>query len=240
MTGLQLIEGSLRLIGVLAEGESLSANGANDALDSFNAMLDSWSNESLIVFPDLREVFALSSVGLSQTYTWGTGGTLNSSRPMRVKKALIQLSSATTPTEIPVELLTMEEYASVILKTLQSNFPLYAYIDDAYPTRNVNVWPVPTDSTNSLVFYSTKPLTQASLNVALSLPPGYLRALRYNLAIELAPEYGKVIPDPVTAIAIESKAAVKRNNTKPRYLVVDSALRSGGSVYNWRTDGYER
>jgi hypothetical protein len=240
-SGLQLLSSSARLIGVLAEGESLSAQGANDALNSLNDLLDSWSNEGLIAFPLLRETFALATVGLQQTYTWGTGANLNSAWPMRVRKALIQLTGTSPPIELPMQMLNADEYAAVVLKTLQSNFPLYCYIDDAYPARNVNVWPVPTDSTNSLGFYSTKPLiTIATLGQVLSVPPGYLRAIRYALAIELAPEYGKTAPQEVIAIAEQSKAAIKRNNTKPIYLTMDAALTGKSAVYNWKTDGYDR
>lgn len=240
MTGLDLITGALKLIGAYAPGESLSSTDANDALSVLNDLIDGWSNESLIVFPVVRDVFAFSSVGLQQTYTWGSSANLNSARPMRIKTAIIQLTAENPAIELPMQILNQEEYASVVLKTLQSTFPLYCYIDDAYPSRNVSVWPVPTDSTNSLVFYSTKPLSEAALNTALSLPPGYLRALRFNLAVDLAPEYGKPVPDNVIAIAVESKAVIKRSNTKPSYLKVDSALRALPSVYNWRTDGYEK
>lgn len=240
MTGLDVITGALRLIGVLASGESPSSNESTDALNTFNQLIDSWSNEELIVIPVVRDVFAFASVGLAETYTWGTSATLNSARPMSVKRALIQLTGTSPPIELPMEILNMEEYAAVVLKSLQSSFPLYCYIDDAYPSRNVSVWPVPTDSTNSLVFYSTKPMVSAVLNTALSLPPGYLRALRFSLAVDLAPEYGRAIPAEVAAIAVESKAQIKRMNTKPTYLLADLALSGRPSVYNWKTDGYDR
>lgn len=241
-SGLQLISGAARLIGVLAEGESLSAQGANDALNSLNDLLDSWSNESLIAFPLLREVFALATIGLQETYTWGSpGDNFTSIRPQNVRKAIIQLTGSTPSIELPMQIMNADEYAAITLKPLPSNFPLYCYIDDAYPRRNVNVWPVPTDSTNSLVFYSTKPLLDIStLSQMLSLPPGYQRALRYALAIELASEYGKTPSEVVVAIAEQSKAAIKRNNTKPIYLRMDSALSGKAAVYNWKTDGYDR
>lgn len=240
-SGLQLIEGAARLIGVLGEGQALSAQGSNDALNTLNDLVDSWSNEGLIAFPILRETFALGSVGLRETYTWGASANLNSTRPQSIRKALIQLTGSSPAIELPMTILNVDQYASVVLKSLQSNFPLFCYIDDAYPNRNVNVWPVPTDSTNSLVFYSVKPLVNiATLTTTLSLPPGHQRALRYALAVELAPEYGRPVPDSVIAVAVESKAAIKRANTKPIYLTVEAAVAGRPGVYNWKTDGYER
>lgn len=240
MTGLDLIEGAMRLINVLAEGESASSDSTDTALSALNDMLDSWSNEGLIAFPVVRESFAFSVIGLLQTYSWGSTGAFGSARPQTVKKGLIQLSGSNPPLELPLPILNMEEYSAVTLKTLTSTFPLYCYIDDAYPASNVSVWPVPTDSTNSLIFYSVKPLSSAILNSALSVPPGYLRAMRFALAIELASEFGKTVPEATVAIAVQAKAVIKRNNLKPHYLIVDAAVRSSPAVYNWRTDGYDR
>ena len=55
----------------------------------------------------------------------------------------------------------------------------------------------------------TKP---ALLATELTFPPGYLRAFRYNLACEMAPEFG-VEPSPqVQRIAMTSKRNLKRIN----------------------------
>jgi hypothetical protein len=51
------------------------------------------------------------------------------------------------------------------------------------------------------------------LTTALAFPPGYLRAFKYNLACELAPEFG-VEPSPtVSRIAMTSKRNLKRINS---------------------------
>jgi hypothetical protein len=45
-----IINGSLRLLGVLAEGEVPSAETSQDALRAMNQMIDSWNTERLSVF----------------------------------------------------------------------------------------------------------------------------------------------------------------------------------------------
>ena len=45
-----IIDGSLRLLGVLAEGETPSAETAQDALAAMNQMIQSWNTERLAVF----------------------------------------------------------------------------------------------------------------------------------------------------------------------------------------------
>lgn len=240
MTGQDLIDGALRLIGALAEGETASANTTNDALSALNDLLDSWSNESLIAFPVVREQLTFASAGLKQTYVWGTDGDLASARPMRIQMALIQINSSSPAIELPLNILNQDQYSDVVLKGTTSTYPTAIYFDDAYPAINMSVWPVPTDSTSNLIFYSQKTLTSAALSTPLSLIPGYQRALRFNLAIELGPEFGRPVPQEVIAIAEQAKAAIKRNNIMPVLLKVDSAIRSGSGVYNWRTDGHSR
>ena len=44
------INGALRLIGQLAEGETPSAATAQDSLTALNQMIDSWSSERLSIF----------------------------------------------------------------------------------------------------------------------------------------------------------------------------------------------
>ena len=224
---------------MLASGESPSANESNDALSALNDMIDSWSTQQLLIPNQTREVFPL--VASQQTYTMGVGGNFATSRPMQIVRALIQLTNETPVVELGLDILTMEQYASVILKGTTSVFPLSLYSDNANPLTNISVWPVPTSSTNNLVLYSWKPLSDiASLTTALSLPPGYQRALRFNLALDLAPEYGKTLSAANTGIAASSIADIKRMNHRPRFLMVDDAIRATGGTYNWRTDGYER
>ena len=62
-------------------------------------------------------------------------------------------------------------------------------------------------------FISVEELTQpATLATELHFPPGYMRAFTYNLAMEIAPEFG-VEPSPqVQRIAMTSKRNLKRIN----------------------------
>ena len=56
-------------------------------------------------------------------------------------------------------------------------------------------------------------LTQpATLATNIVLPPGYQRAFRYNLACELAPEFGVEPSRQVQRIAMSSKRNIKRIN----------------------------
>ena len=53
----ETINGSLRLLGVLAEGETPSAETSEDALRAMNQMIDSWNTERLAVFSTQDQIF---------------------------------------------------------------------------------------------------------------------------------------------------------------------------------------
>jgi hypothetical protein len=86
------------------------------------------------------------------------------------------------------------------------------WVNMEYPDIYMAVYPVPT---KVLEFHivSVNPLTApANLATVLAFPPGYLRAFRYCLACELAPEFG-VEPSPtVMRVAMTSKRNLKRIN----------------------------
>jgi hypothetical protein len=231
-----LINSSFRLIGILGEGESPSAQQSNDALITLNALIDSFSNESLMIYTKAREQFNL--VAGQQIFTFGTGGDFNSTRPQMIENALIIAPQNSPNPELQMQILNKDQYASIILKSTTSTIPLYLYNDTAYPLSNIYLWPVPQIIT-PIVFFSWKPLTTLStLDTVISLPPGYERMLRFNLAVDLGPEYGVQPREDVIAIAMQSKAAVKRMNNKPLFLNTDPMLSDQRTGWNWRTGDY--
>lgn len=231
MTGLGLVSASLRLIGAIAPGESLNAQEATDGLDALNRMISSWSNEGLIIHAITQETPLTLTAG-DGTITLGASGDITT-RPMSIERASIRDGS----TDYPVRILTPEEYAAIPDKTTQSDYPTDLYDDGAYPQRSVKLYPVPS-SAKALVLWTKRALTEiASLSTDISLPPGYERALAYNGAIELAPEYGKSASAEVAKVAEESKDAIKRTNVRVPLLQCDAAV-VGQGCYNIYTGGY--
>ena len=75
ITGTDLISSSMRLIGALGSGETMTAAEASDGLMVLNGMLDSWLAERLMAFSILIQEFPL--VANQGTYTLGPGGDFN-------------------------------------------------------------------------------------------------------------------------------------------------------------------
>ena len=234
MTARELISSAMRLIGVLAEGETPSSNSANDALSTLNQMLSAWSNENLTIHQKVRDEFTLTAADGS--YSWGTtagAGNFTTARPIQVLSANIELQG-TDPQEIPLQILTLQQYAAISSKTLDSSIPAAVYFDGAYPNVGVEFYPVPS-AAEHVVFYSLKPFSTLTLSTELSYPPGYEKAIRYNLAIDLAPEYGRQVDAIIMQQATETKADLKRKNMQTPILSSDVYLGSGKNSFDYRT-----
>lgn len=219
-----LIKGSLRLLGVIAVGETPSADEQADALIVLNEMMDSWSTESLAVYSEIREEFSVSAGQSSRTM--GPSGDFDTSRPLKVLRAGVMSTDA----EIPIDVINQDQWADIVFKDTSGASPSKIYLEGTSPLETINIWPVPSASI-TLVLYSWKPLTAfTNLSATVDLPPGYAKALRYNLALELSAEYGVMPSAGVAAGALESKENIRRINSKPHYM--DASQPAGTSRFN--------
>jgi hypothetical protein len=164
-------------------------------------------------------------------------------RPMKIEKAYtIWQAQNPQAVDIPIQILTMEQYASITVKDTPSTFSFALYDDNAYPVRDITVFPIPLMSVG-IRFWLRQPLVVSELSqldVEIDFPPGYERAFRYNLACELAPEYGKTLAQSVTATAMQTKEQLKQQNQSPRYKRGDGSLSRHGVAgrWNWITGNF--
>ena len=203
------INGALRLIGQLAEGETPSAATSQDALTAMNQMIDSWSIERLAVFSTQDQVFMWPPGAISRTL--GPTGDFVGNRPVLLDDSTYFRDPANN-ISFGIKILNQQQYNGIAVKTVTSTYPQVIWINMTYPDIEMYVYPVPT-KVLEWHFVSVSELTQpATLATVLTFPPGYLRAFRYCLACEIAAEFG-VEPSPqVSRIAMTSKRNLKRIN----------------------------
>lgn len=237
MTVQDLVNSTLRLIGVLASGEIASAAESFDGMQCLNDLLDSLSAQRLGIFEISPQTFPL--VPGTQAYTLGTGGNFNTPRPPAIDRvSLIITTNPSEPLELPVEMLTTEEWQNIPVKNVPSAIPYQVWDDQGFPLRTLRYFPVPSVAYNTSI-YSWQALTKfTGLNQTFEFPSGYAKAIRFNLALELCPEYGRQ-PDPVIVRqATESLAAIKIMNAPVYELRCDPALTGTGGYYDWRSDTF--
>lgn len=228
----ELITGSMRLINVVQANEVPTAADIDVGFEALNAMLDSWSTERLSIFSMQPYSFTINPN--QSFYTLGPGGDWNITRPMELLMLYVRYTAGGLVTDIPMEKLTDAQYASIGVKQTVSELPLKYYDNGNYPQRGISLWPVPL-RTRAMQAWLWQPLVDpTSLDQQLEFPKGYERALRFALAVELAPEFGKTIPDDVMRIARTSKGIIKRLNSTPQIMRGDMAIASDRtSLFNY-------
>lgn len=215
----------MRLARVLGEGETVSAEAASNALTALNDMLDSWNTERLAVYQVRKESLTLTPG--SASYTIGSGGNLNTTRPVKIEAAWITRQGI----DYPLTEINSFQYDSIPLKTSQASFSELFWYDTGYPLGTIYIFPVPTEA-NTLNIRTWVPLNAGlALSDTISLPPGYRRALAFSLAEEIAPEYGvQLLPD-VKAKAAKARDDIRQRNAVMRVMSIDSTIanvRAGG------------
>lgn len=233
-TAADQINRALRLLGVLAEGETPSASESADALMALNQMIDSWNTERLSVFATTDQTFTWPSSQVSRTL--GPSGNLVGTRPVRLDDSTYFVDSSGV--SYPIQIINREQYNDIPVKTVTSNIPQVLFVNMAYPDIEMYLYPVPnTDLT--FHFVSVTPLSEpALLTTTLAFPPGYMRAFAYNLAMEIAPEFGVDPPKQVQRIAMTSKRDLKRINNPDDVMSLPAAIITGNPRYNIFTGNY--
>lgn len=203
------INGALRLIGMLAEGETPSAATSQDALTALNQMIDSWNTERLSVFSTQDQVFSWNPSLISRTL--GPSGDFVGNRPILLDDSTYFRDPA-NGISFGIKIVNQQQYNGIAVKTVTSTYPQVIWVNMTYPDIEMYIYPVPT-KVLEWHFISVEEITQpATLATSLAFPPGYLRAFRFNLACEIAAEFGVEPSRQVQRIAMSSKRDIKRIN----------------------------
>ncbi len=229
------IVGAMRLLGVLAEGETPSAETANDGLFALNQMIDSWDTERLAVFSTQDQVFSWPSGERERSL--GPTGDFVGLRPVLLDDSTY-FRDPQTNVSYGIKFINQQQYNGIAVKTVTSTYPQVIFTNMTYPDIEMVIYPVPLRLLE-WHFISVQKLTEpALLSTEMSFPPGYLRAFRYNLACELAPEFG-VEPSPtVSRIAMYSKRNLKRINNPDDIMALPYSIVGTRQRYNIYAGNY--
>jgi len=229
------INRALRLLGVLAEGETPSAAVSQDALAALNQMVDSWNTERLSVFSTQDQVFNWPAS--QRIRTLGPSGDFVGNRPILLDDATYFRDPGTN-VSFGIKIINQQQYDGIAVKTVTSTYPQVLWINMTYPDVEMYIYPVPTRLLE-WHFVSVDELTNpATLATTLAFPPGYLRAFAYNLAMEIAPEFG-VEPSPqVQRIAMTSKRNLKRINNPDDVMSLPYSLVASRQRFNVYAGNY--
>lgn len=206
-TAQDMITGALRSLSQLEQGETPDADTLADGLTALNQMIDSWSTERLSVFCLQEQTFTWTAN--NRTRTVGPTGDFVGTRPVVIDPSTYFIVNGIS---YPLAILNADQYNGIALKTVTSSLPQCLWLNPTDPDATMYIYPVPSASFE-LHLMSVLELTQPStLSTALVIPPGYLRAFRFNLAVEIATEFGIEVPRQVKRNAELAKRTIKRIN----------------------------
>jgi hypothetical protein len=198
-----LIAHSLRAAGIIGVGQTAQAEDSNTALDVLRMILAEWQRKRWLVWDE--RTLSLVSTG-ADAYTIGPGGDFNAARPDRIESAFCRILGVAQGASSQVDLhLTLiaarEDYNKIAIKNLKT-IPSVLFYDSAYPVGVLHFWPVAPAAQYEL-FVSVKATLPAYVGLTdqLQLPPEYIQALVWSLAVRLQMEYGlPARPDMIAAM----------------------------------------
>lgn len=228
------IDGALRLIGVLAAGEEASADEHADGLERLNGLIDSFNTHSLLVSYISHNVYPAPIVGWKSKINFGIGPSFDFDgvAPIRITSAFFRDGGGI---DSPITLNSIEQWSGIsnksVLATPSNYFVQYG------PDKNMEIQfdSIPLN-TDVLHLMCRMPFVAASGTYLptddINWDYGFERMLRYNLAVELASEYGQQIPQAVAILAQKSLSDIKQSNYQPIALEVDGGLTGGTANIN--------
>lgn len=239
-TARQIAEAALKTLGVLGDGRTLSAEEGTDALERLNQLVDALGTQRQTIYTITRATYPL--IANTGTYTLGVGADFDQARPLWIASAgyLSPGSSPAQETKIPV--ISDQQYQLEVIKGLTSAEPTWVYYNPTNTTGwgTLTYWPIPNQNLTVVLYMPTAVDQFPNWTTETLLPPGWARMFRYNLAVELIPEYGQVDPRIAQLVVQQADATlrdVKRANYRLADLSIDPAFTGGpAGIYNIYSD----
>lgn len=226
-TATEIISHALGLLSVKDPTEAVGGTEATNCLVRLNGLLDSWRNESLAAYAVSRVTASVSSA----TATVGPAGNfVTASRPVRLEEGCFFSAGGV---DYQIRPIGAERYNAIPVKTVGALGPAVVYLDEAWPTATAYFYPVPASAVTITLLIQTQITEFADLTTDYDIPPGYARALAYDLALEMAPEYQVPLNPGFMQRAMSAKQSITRVNTRVPVLYMPTAI--GQRRYgNWR------
>jgi hypothetical protein len=217
----QLITSTIKLLGLVGPGQNPPAYMLVDILEAMNMMLESWSSGPQSLYVVTRDELTMSA--LQTSYTIGTGGDFAVARPQKIFPSFLTIDE----TDYPLKTISRDQYDRITIKS-EPGIPGKVYYEPTYPLGTLYFYSAPREA-YAFTLISLKPFATYELNDDVELPPGYERAIKYNLALEVAPNYGKQV-SPLTVQTAGGSFKMLKNANIVRQAMLLTNLDPTGSA----------
>jgi len=200
--------------GAVAQGQTLSGTGIAEGtkIVSFGTGAGGNVNEQGTYILNKSQTVASTSI------------TAYYQKPLSIDSAFVRINTNSNGVPIinggldyQVAILALQDYELIGLKTLSGPWPKALYFNPGEESGNLFLWPNPSQG-EMYIFANTIFSRYESYYTPISMPQGYVMAMRWCLAERLMPMYGKNDPQQIamiTAYAAQAKSTIKRTNMSP-------------------------
>lgn len=169
-----------------------------DGLEALRFMLRSWSAHNIRVYFTTTEAVTLTG---ATSYSWGSGGTIATARPSSIRGAY-------TASNL-VEVVDEAKYRRLVVAA-QGGPVQWVWYQPQYPLGYIFPYPLTSDT---LYVHTLKELTDpTTLASTVAFPTEYDDAIKWNLAVRMAPEYGKEASQTIASLAASTLHALETLN----------------------------
>lgn len=189
----EIIEASLRKLGVLAEGQVPSSDNYTTATYALNALLAEFRTLGMPLWE--RRLYSFSPTASVTAYNIGSGETLDTPYPLKIFQAYRIDSASSSRVQMDI----IADYNFNMLPSNSSGTPIQLTYTPRVNYGVLKLWPTPdtnaaSNSTITIVYQRPMEYSGNSTQT-LDIPEEWLNAVIYNLAARLAPEWGIPLPD---------------------------------------------
>jgi hypothetical protein len=220
ITVLDLITEVLALYGEYSPGESLDASSVQTVLFTLNGALDGLGAERLSIYSTTLATY--NTIAGKGAYTLGPSPAdwVTAAAPAFVSRAGMLSGSL----EIPIDLISADEWARFQLKTMQSTIATAAWVQFGPTSHTINFWPVPSIAFPVNLYVAQQIPRFAAQTDSVILPPGYQEFLVYDCAIKTASKFGAPLPEWIPTAWREARTRIKERNFRALESRCDPAL----------------
>ena len=205
VTAATIVEGALRTLGAVQEGNSPTSSEMLDGIEALNFLILQWQGPQSPLLHGMkmwqRERVSLALDITKNSYDlMPSGGDSDMQIPVEIIAAKLQNSD---DVDVVLSPMTIAEYESIGTKSA-SQTPTAYYYEKRLDKGVLYLNGKPSDATDTIELTYRQPFELINAQTdELDMEPFYYRALKYNLAVDLSPEFGET-PSTVIGLAQQS------------------------------------
>ncbi len=204
----EVIKGAMRMAAGLGDWEAPQPSQVTTAAFLLNSIIKSYHNIGMPVWTHVKISIPAISFDSEGKVTIGPAGTFPTAKPLKVSQVILNYDGSSRP----LELLDKQSFNLYNNPETTDGTPVAAHFQPLRDTSVLYIWPVPDQDVilgATVDIYHQVSLQDVDIaSDELDFPVEWLRLLRYELAVDLAPEYG--LPMAERAMLVAERDLLKK------------------------------